>query len=115
MASTMSSTRRVLRGLGVVATVAAGLAFVAAAYVYVASERVIHRQYEAPLEPVAVPTDPASIAEGRRLAAIRGCYGGCHGEGIEGEVWVDDFREGAPWPRTLPPSRTTTPRLNWRG
>lgn len=90
----MSSTRRVLSGLGVVAAVAAALAFVAAAYVYVASERVIHRQYEAPLEPVAVPSDPASIAEGRRLATIRGCYGGCHGKGIEGEVWVDDVREG---------------------
>lgn len=90
----MSSTRRILRGLGVVAAVAAGLAFVAAAYVYVASERVIHRQYEAPLEPVTVPTDPASIVQGKRLATIRGCYGGCHGEGIEGKVWVDDFREG---------------------
>jgi len=45
-----------------------------------------------PLRPITVPTDAASIAEGRRLAAIRGCFNGCHGPGVAGAEFLDD-----PW------------------
>jgi mono/diheme cytochrome c family protein len=34
-----------------------------------------------------VPTDSLSIVEGGRLARIRGCYDGCHGPGLEGQVF----------------------------
>ena len=89
----MRGGRRLLRVLGIILAVLVGLAGLAAAYVYVASERVIHRKYEVPLADIEVPSDSASIAEGRRLAKIRGCFG-CHGGELEGEVFRDDFSEG---------------------
>src|SRR5687767_7428960 len=56
--------------------------------VHVAAERVLKKTYDVPLTPIPVPTDSASLAEGKRLATVRGCYGGCHGsKGLEGEVF----------------------------
>ncbi|HVT38573.1 MAG TPA: c-type cytochrome [Gemmatimonadaceae bacterium] len=43
---------------------------------------------------IAVPTDSESIAEGKRLAQLRGCSGGCHGTVTEGHVFFDDFLLG---------------------
>ena len=70
------------------------LVFVAALIgVYAASEYLLWRTWDAPKHALAVPDDAASVAEGQRLARIRGCNGGCHGrDGIEGRVFVDD-----PW------------------
>ena len=65
------------------------LVLLALSAVYFLSERVLDRSWAAEVERVPVPTDSASIAEGRRLAAIRGCYGGCHGEGTEGGVFFE--------------------------
>lgn len=89
----MSGRHRIVRVLAVGVAVVVGLTALAAAYVYVASERVIHRKYEVQLVDIDVPTDSAAVAEGRRLAAIRGCFG-CHGGDLEGEVFRDDFDEG---------------------
>src|SRR6185369_8675312 len=68
----------------------AALAIVLCAVVYVASERVINRAY--PFRPIAIaiPSDADSIAEGRRLAEVHMCFGGCHGKGVEGEVLFHD-------------------------
>lgn len=77
----------------------------AAAYVFVASERIIHRQYEAPLVDIYVPSDSTSIVEGERLARIRGCTG-CHGWKLEGRRLSNDFMYG----RTTAPSLTATVR-----
>ena len=63
------------------------LVMLALAAVYLLSERVLEREYAVEAERITVPTDSASVAEGRRLAAIRGCYDGCHGEGTEGGVF----------------------------
>ncbi|NND58805.1 MAG: c-type cytochrome [Gammaproteobacteria bacterium] len=76
-----------------------------AAYVYVLSERIVHRQYEAPLQVVAVPTNAAAIVEGERLAAIRGCSG-CHGKNLAGAVFFDDFKQG----RATAPNLTSAVR-----
>jgi len=51
----------------------------------------IRRSYDVALAVVAVPTDPSSIEQGRRLAIIRGCYDGCHGKGVSGAVFTDDL------------------------
>ncbi len=61
---------------------------------YVASERIIHRQYDAPLVDIVVPADAESIREGARLARIHGCNDGCHGEQVGGEIWDDGPWEG---------------------
>lgn len=74
-----------LRGLiGLVALTA-----VAALMVFIASENILGKTYTPEEREFAVPagaeTDPEIIAEGGRLARIRGCYDGCHGPGGAGE------------------------------
>jgi hypothetical protein len=63
-------------------------------YVYVKSERILHQTYDVPLQDITIPSDKASIAEGWRLARIRGCYNSCHGKTLEGQVWEDSFATG---------------------
>jgi len=82
--------KRLLRWVAVVLGTFVGLAVVAYAVVYVLSERVLRRTYEVPPVAIAVPSDEASIAEGRRLATIRGCFGGCHGKQAEGAVMFNE-------------------------
>jgi len=53
------------------------------AYVYLVSSADLRRQYAVPLAPVTAAAEPAAIAEGERLARIRGCFW-CHGEQLEG-------------------------------
>jgi cytochrome c553 len=77
----------------VVATVLGGLVVlgvIAAGAVYGLSERELRRTYDYPAVKISIPTDPASIAEGRRLATVRGCFGGCHGKQAEGRVMLDE-------------------------
>ena len=42
-----------------------------------------------PLATVALPSDDASIAEGERLARVRGCLG-CHCDRLQGTVFFDE-------------------------
>lgn len=63
---------------------------VAAGGLYAASEYILRRQHEAPLEAVVLPTDPAALELGRRRATLVGCYHGCHGKHAEGDTWVDE-------------------------
>ncbi len=68
------------------------VAVVLAAYgvIYFVSQRTLRRAYGEPLVSLTIPTDSAAIAEGKRLAQLRGCSGGCHGQEIEGETFLDD-------------------------
>ena len=66
------------------------LIVVAYAVVYLLSERIVQRTYEVPPITISVPTDAESIAEGRRLATIRGCFNGCHGKDAHGAVMFDE-------------------------
>lgn len=81
--------KRLLRWIGIGVGVLVVLVAVAYAVVYVMSERIFGRHYEAPAAALTVPSDAASIAEGRRLATLRGCLG-CHGKNAEGTVLFDD-------------------------
>lgn len=86
-----------VKWLGRIALAIVLLLVVAAGVVYALSERVMSRTYANVVEldeGFAVPTDPASIAEGERLARIHGCYNGCHGEQAEGGLFFDDFAFG---------------------
>lgn len=63
---------------------------VAAVGVYTLSEIKIGRDYQSvAMPPVAVPSDAASVIEGKRLAATRGCVD-CHGEDMGGKLLIDD-------------------------
>lgn len=67
------------------------LAGLAASAVYVLSEREIRRQYtDVPLASIAVPHDAESIAKGKRLATIYGCFNSCHGDRMQGLKLYDE-------------------------
>lgn len=65
------------------------LAVIAAAGIYALSEYVMRRTHDAPAASVALPAGIAALAEGERLARIRGCFG-CHGKQLQGKMFVDD-------------------------
>ncbi|MGK2962194.1 MAG: c-type cytochrome [Gemmatimonadaceae bacterium] len=81
--------RRALRWLrnGLLGLV--GLLVLLGAGIYVASELKIREKHNTAGRPVTVPSDAASIAEGERLARITGCLG-CHGNNLEGEMFIDE-------------------------
>ena len=81
--------KRALRWLGIALGSCAALGLLAYVVVYVLSERTLRHTYAVPAVAITIPTDPASIIEGRRLAIIHGCFGGCHGRQAEGMVMFD--------------------------
>lgn len=93
--------KNVLVWVGTVLISLAVLALVGAGAIWYLSERELDRTYPVPDVALSVPRDRSSIAEGRRLATIRGCYAGCHGKTLEGGVMFDD-------PKI---ARITTPNL----
>jgi mono/diheme cytochrome c family protein len=82
--------KRVLRWLSVAFGALVLLALLAFAAAYALSERALRRVYPIPAVTLSVPSDPASVDEGGRLARIRGCVGGCHGRDAEGAVMFDE-------------------------
>jgi len=79
-----------LKWIGRVAVAFVLLAVVTAGAVYALSERLLNRTYDVSAAAIPIPTDSAAIAEGKRLAVVRGCYNGCHGEAAKGGVFFDD-------------------------
>jgi mono/diheme cytochrome c family protein len=75
-------TARALAGL-VSLVVAALLA------VYAISEWRMRAHFDVPEHPFTVHSDSATVAEGRRIATIRGCVE-CHGANLAGTIMVDD-------------------------
>jgi len=82
--------KRLLRWLGIAVAGLLAAALLALAVAYVASERIRQRRWPVPTATVVVPGDAASIEEGRRLATVRGCFAGCHGQEAAGAVMFDD-------------------------
>lgn len=94
--------RRLLKWIGYTLATLAVLGLLAIALVYVISQRSLDKEYDAPLEPVAISSSPEVIAEGKRLAITRGCFDGCHGKGVSGAVLFDE-----PWVgRAIAPNLT---------
>lgn len=56
---------------------------------YFRSEQILRTAHRNPGKPVAVPDDSASVAEGARLAKVKGCAG-CHSENLQGRMFIDD-------------------------
>ena len=68
-----------------------GLVLLGVLSIHIAMERDIAATFAVDGERIAIPSDPASIEEGRRLAQLRGCYQGCHGRAGEGAVMIRLF------------------------
>jgi len=80
---------RLLRSIAIAFGALVALGIIAFGVVYVLSERILRRTDEVPAAAVSIPTDPAAITEGRRLATVHGCLGDCHGRRGEGRVMFD--------------------------
>jgi len=82
--------KKFLKWTGFVVAAIGGVVLIGIAYVYFASERELARHHEVAAQPAPkIPTDEASIAEGRHIATLAGCMH-CHGENLTGTV-VDDI------------------------
>ena len=95
-----------LRWVGIVLGGVVALGLVAFGAVYALSEHTLSRRYEVPTIAISVPTDPAAISEGRRLATIHGCFNDCHGKRGEGRVLFDQPMIG----RIVAPNLTSAVR-----
>jgi cytochrome c553 len=82
--------RRARRVLGYVAASLVALVLLAYGVVYVVSEIKVRRTFAIVPHPIAVPSDSGSVAEGARLARLRGCVE-CHGIRAQGDTFVDQW------------------------
>ncbi len=69
-----------------------GLALAVTLYVYIRAKAELQQQFDVPLTALEVPAGAEVIAEGERLATIRGCFW-CHGQALEGQEY---FTEAGP-------------------
>lgn len=80
---------RFFKWIGIGLASLAVLAILAYGAAHVLAERALQKTFPVPAKALAVPSDEASIAEGRRLAIVLGCFPGCHGRQGEGAVMFD--------------------------
>jgi mono/diheme cytochrome c family protein len=81
--------KKVLKWIGILLGIFVGLIVLAVIGMYFASETRLNRIYKISVEPVDIPTDTDSIAYGRHIFEFRGCQA-CHGEKLEGKVYLSD-------------------------
>ncbi len=71
-----------------------GLIVIALTFFYFIIGSDLSRTFDAQVAAVEIPNDAASVADGARLAKLRGCNGGCHSagsEGADGQVFFEMF------------------------
>ncbi len=81
--------RAFFKWVGIVLGGIVGLVLLAAVTIYVYMGNRFGKTFDVAGTAIAVPDDEASIEEGGRLAKLRGCNGGCHGEGSRGQVFFE--------------------------
>ncbi|KAA3662412.1 MAG: cytochrome C [Calditrichaeota bacterium] len=69
------------------------LIIIAGIGIYVMSNSHFNKKYDIMPETVEIPSDSASVVEGRRLFVTRGCVD-CHGENGEGSIFIDNPAPG---------------------
>ncbi|MCA9867284.1 MAG: cytochrome C [Anaerolineae bacterium] len=94
--------KKVLKWTGIVLAGLIGVIVLVALAGYFVSNRRLNMRYDIAVEPVSIPSDAASLAEGRRLTVIRGCGAGdCHASDFSGGVLLDDPLIGHIYPPNL--------------
>lgn len=81
--------RRFLKWIGIVVGGLIVLAIIAGLVMYFGSEGRFNKEFEVATEPMAFHYNDEIVAEGARLAVIRGCTD-CHGEDLGGKVVIED-------------------------
>jgi mono/diheme cytochrome c family protein len=81
--------KKILKWVGIVLGGLAGLVVIALIAIYAMSQSRLTHVYKVTEEVVVIPTDAASIENGKHIFQFRGCEA-CHGENLEGTVYLDD-------------------------
>jgi cytochrome c553 len=81
--------RRLLRGLGFALAGVASVLVLAAAWVYVASERMLRKKYDVPSTALAYAPEHVSVGRGAHLVRAFGSCTLCHGEDLGGGTYGD--------------------------
>lgn len=82
--------RKVFRLVGFAILGVLGIALIGAIGVYIVTERRFNQIYTIAAAKLVIPTDAAAVERGRYISeAITKCAD-CHGEGLGGEVFLDD-------------------------
>lgn len=68
----------------------AGLVLLVFLLIYATSEYIIHKDHSSRPRELSLPESATGLAEGERLAKVFGCFGGCHGRDMEGDVAFDE-------------------------
>ncbi len=85
------SVRRILKWSGLALLGLFGLVLLSMLSIHITMGRDIAATFAVDGELIVVPSDAASIEEGRRQAQLRGCFQGCHGRAAEGAVMIRLF------------------------
>ena len=78
-----------LKWTGIVLGTLAGLLVIGMLLLYGAGRMRLNKKYEVSIVSVAIPGDPESLTEGKRIFQYRGCEA-CHGEELQGLVYMDN-------------------------
>lgn len=97
---------KVLKWIGIVLGGIVGLVIVAGLVVFLVSNGKVNKTYDVPTHDLTIPTDADSIAEGQRLATLRGCRE-CHSENVAGGVFIADPALGTVYAANLTPGGET--------
>lgn len=81
--------RKILKWFAIFVAGLVGIALLGVAIVYMLMGNELSRTFDGVGTKIRIPDDAASIAEGERLARLRGCNDGCHGKGVQGAVFFE--------------------------
>ena len=81
--------KKFLKWVGIVLGALVGLIVLALVVIYFNSQSRLTKIYNPPNDIVSIPADAESIANGKHIFQFRGCEG-CHGEQLQGLVYLDD-------------------------
>lgn len=83
--------KRLFKWLGYTVGGFLALLLVAVGVIYVLGARVLGQNFaDVPSHAIAASESPGAVAEGNRLAAIRGCIG-CHGARLDGQMFANSL------------------------
>lgn len=81
--------KRLFKWLGYAVGGFVALLLVVVGVIYVLGARVLGQSFvDVPSHPIAASDSPGAVAEGQRLATIRGCIG-CHGARLDGQMFAN--------------------------
>lgn len=80
--------KRFFKWLGIGMGALLGLAVLALLVLWFGGNRELKKIYDIPESHFAADPDTADLEEGWRLAQTRGCFHGCHGDKLQGEVFI---------------------------